>query len=230
MKNTILTMLFLFGVAMVPSCSDMMMPPQEPKALYMQMNSDATYYQPQEIGKRPEGPRDTVKKDTTGGKRDTVNPRKDTVKKAPPTIFGDLLVKLNLTAEQKPIVEKLLAEHKACIENCLKALKAAEAEIIARARKQESEIKAAVEAGTITRVQAREKLAALKASVNKALRELPIRQKVQECMKGCDAAFINALENILLPEQKLVLKTWLDARSKRGTDGKKDTVVVNPRG
>lgn len=230
MKNAILIALFFFGVTMVPSCSDVLTKPEDPQAMYAQVNSDGSYFVPQGIGERPGGPRDTVKKDTTGNKRDTTNARRDTVKKAPPTIFADLLVKLNLTPEQKSVVEKLLAEHKACTENCLKALKAAEAEVIAKARNQESEIKAALEAGRITKAQAREKLAALKASVNKTLRELPIRLNVQECIKGCDAAFINALENILTPQQKPILKAWLEARAKRSTGGKKDTVVVNPRG
>ena len=228
MKNVILSIAFLLGILMVPSCSDITTKPEEPNAMYFQVNSDGSYAEPDAVGERPN--RDSVKKDTTDRKRDTTTGRKDTVKKAPPTIFGDLLNKLNLGPDQKAIVERLLAQHKACVEECVKPLKAAEAEILAKARKQEAEIKKAVEAGTITKAQARVKLAALKANVNKALKSLPVRRSVQECIKACDATFINGLERILSADQKIILKSWLDSRAKRGTSGKKDTTDVKPRG
>lgn len=228
MKNVILSIAFLLGILMVPSCSDITTKPEEPNAMYFQVNSDGSYAEPEAVGERPN--RDSVKKDTTDRKRDTTTGRKDTVKKAPPTIFGDLLNKLNLGPDQKAIVERLLAQHKACVEECVKPLKAAEAEILAKARKQEAEIKKAVEAGTITKAQARVKLAALKANVNKALKSLPVRRSVQECIKACDATFINGLERILSADQKIILKSWLDSRAKRGTSGKKDTTDVKPRG
>lgn len=208
MKTTILYVALLFGT-LLPSCSDMTTMPEEPKAIYVQQNSDATYSLPEAIKERPN--RDTTKKDT--------------VRKAPPTIFGDLLAKLNLTPDQKVIVERLLIQHRACIDECVKPLKAAEKEILERARLQEQEIKKAVETGKITRAQAREKLFALKEKTKKALKELPVRAKVQECIKSCDAAFIDSLAKILSPDQKITLISWLDARSKRGSD-KKDTVVV----
>jgi hypothetical protein len=228
MKNVILSIAFLLGILMVPSCSDITTKPEEPNAMYFQVNGDGSYAEPEAVGERPN--RDSVKKDTTDRKRDTTTGRKDTVKKAPPTIFGDLLNKLNLGPDQNAIVERLLAQHKACVEECVKPLKAAEAEILAKARKQEAEIKKAVEAGTITKAQARVKLAALKANVNKALKSLPVRRSVQECIKACDATFINGLERILSADQKIILKSWLDSRAKRGTSGKKDTTDVKPRG
>lgn len=228
MKNTILSIALLLGIFMVPSCSDITTKPEEPNAMYFQVNSDGSYTEPEAVGERPN--KDSVKKDTTDRKRDTTSGRKDTVKKVPPTIFGDLLNKLNLGPEQKAIVERLLAQHRACVEECVKPLKAAEAEILAKARLQEAEIKKAVEAGTITKAQARAKLVALKTSVNKALKSLPVRQPVQECIKACDAAFINGLERILNSDQKIILKRWLDSRAKRGTSEKKDSTDVKPRG
>lgn len=229
MKKTILSIALLCGSFLIPACSEFYTQPEEPQQMYIQSSSDVISSDPEKIGERPN--RDTVKKDTTERKKDTTNTgRKDTVKKAPPTIFNDLLIRLELSAEQRVIVEKLLAEHRSCIENCTKPLKEAEAKILAEAKSKETEIKRAVELGKILKSEARKRLAALKASVNKALKDIPIRSKVQECMKSCDAAFINQLEKILSDKQKLVLKTWLDSRSKRGTSGKKDTVNVKPRG
>lgn len=234
MKKTILSIALLLGIFMVPSCSDITTKPEEPNAMYFQVNSDGSYIEPEAVGERPN--KDSVKKDTTerkkdttDRKRDTTSGRKDTVKKAPPTIFGDLLNKLNLGPEQKAIVERLLSQHRVCIEECVKPLKAAESEILSKARLEEAEIKKAVETGTITKAQARVRLAALKANTNSALKALP-RRSVQECIKACDATFINGLEQILTAEQKIILKAWLDSRSKRGTSGKKDTTDVKPRG
>lgn len=225
MKKTILAVALLCGSFLIPACSDFYTKPEEPQQMLVQTNSDGTFSGPEGIGERPN--RDTVKKDTTERKKDTTNKeRKDTVKKTPPTIFNDLLVRLDLNSNQKVIVEKLLAEHRSCVENCVKPLKEAEARILADARSKEAEIKKAVESGTISKSEARQRLATLKSNVNKALKELPIRSKVQECIKSCDAAFINQLERILSDRQKLVLKTWLDSRSKRGTGDKKDTIVV----
>lgn len=229
MKKTILAIALLCGSFLIPACSEFYTQPEEPQQMYVQSNSDVSFSEPEKIGERPN--RDTVKKDTTERKKDTTNTgRKDTVKKVPPTIFNDLLIRLELNAEQKVIVEKLLAEHRACIENCVKPLKEAEAKILAEAKLKEAEIKRAAESGKISKIEARQKLAALKANVNKALKNIPIRSKVQECMKSCDAAFIHQLERILSDKQKLVLKKWLDARSKRGPSDKKDTINVKPRG
>ena len=229
MKNVFLSLFAAFGIAMIPACSDVVNAPIEPQEVRSTYTPTFSDIQPIEV----DGPkRDTVKKDTTERKKDTTDRgRKDTVKRVPPTIFGDLLVKLNLSPVQKPVVEKLLAEYRSCVENCTKAMRDAEAKIFAAARAQEKEIKKAVEAGTITKAQARERLNALKKSVNEQLKNLPIRANVQECIKTCDAAFLAQLERILTPEQKLILKSWLEARTKRGTSGGgKDTVVVNPRG
>lgn len=230
MKRIILGIFATLMFTVMISCTDTMTTPQESQEFRMQINSDGSLDHIAEIGERPN--KDTVKKDTSDRKRDTVEKKRDTsskekrdtVKKQNPTIFKDLLIRLDLDSTQKSIVERLLAQHRSCIENCVKPLKEAEAAILSRARVQEQEIKKALSEGKITKAQAREKLSLLKANVNKALKEIPIRAKVQECIKGCDAAFIHELEKILYPKQKLILKTWIDSRSKRGTSDKKDTI------
>jgi hypothetical protein len=225
MKKTILALATLTFV-MAIGCSDITTQPVEPQPLYVAQNSDGSYSQLDEIKERPN--RDSVVKDTTEHKKDTTGSRKrDTVRKAPPTIFADLLIKLNLLPGQRTIVDTLLMKHKACVENCVKALKDAEAAILAAARSEEAEIKKAAESGTITKAQARKKLAELKKKVNESLKNLPIRTKVQDCIKTCDSYFINQLERILSSEQKRILKSWLESRAKRTAGGKKDT---NPRG
>lgn len=227
MKIIILSILTLIGI-ITTSCSDLVTRPEEPQAIYLQTNdnTNSLFFEP--IKERPN--RDSVKKDTVERKKDTTSNRKDTTVKPRPSVFTDLLKTLNLTDEQKPIVEKLLEEHRNCVENCLKPLRAAEAEIFTSARAREIEIKKALAAGKITKSQAREKLHALKVSVNKALKELPIRAKVQECIKSCDSAFVNSLDRVLNERQRLILKNWIESRTKRRTNGKKDSTDVKPRG
>ena len=155
---------------------------------------------------------------TNGGevreKRDSV--RKDTVNKPRPTIFGDLLVRLNLTSEQKPIVERLLAQHKTCVESCIKGLKDAEREILMNARVQEESIKTKVKNGELTKEQGRLQLRQLREETKLKLKSLP-KEKVRECVKSCDDQFIAKLKEMLTPEQKITLEKWIVSRNKRGT-------------
>jgi len=228
MKKIFLALSLFIGSLVIYSCSDMANNPNDsaPAPMYLFNSTEGSTVQT-EIGDRPN--KDTVKKDTTG--RD----RKDTVKKQPATIFNDLLIKLNLTVEQKVLVERFLNEYNSCRENCVRPLKEAERQILLTARAKEEAIKKAVKEGTISNLEARRRLTNLKKETNELLKNLPIRTKVQECLKTCDLAFINSLERILDEKQRVILKSWLDSRAKRGNvgdrkDGGKDTVVVNPKG
>ena len=233
MKNVILTVLLTFAVISIPSCTDVINQPVEPQAVYITNDS---YIQAEEVKERPN--KDSVRKDSNDRKRDTSERkkdtsetgRKDTIRKASPTIFGDLLVKLNLSQQQRKTVDLLLVKHRMCVDNCVKPLKDAEYEIFTNAKLAEAQIKKALSEGKITKVQAREKMASLKKRVANALKNLPMRTNVRECIKACDTDFINQLEKILSSEQKLVLKSWIDARAKRGKSGRKDTVDIKPRG
>lgn len=189
MRTTLLSIITILSFGLV-GCSNMGTEPTEPTQIFATYNSTEEMTQGEEVGERKPDRKDTVNKP---------KPR--------PTIFGDLLVKLNLTSEQKPVVERLLSEHKACVDACVKGLKDAEREIMINARLQEKTIKEKVKKGEITREQARIELRQLRERVNMQLKELP-KDKVRECVKSCDTTFLLKLKEILSPEQREILQKW----------------------
>ena len=213
MKTTLLSLIAVFSLAII-GCSNTETGPTEPQAMYttMVVNSDGS------ISEQP-----------------IEAPKSDTGKKVSPTPFVDLFRLLNLTPEQRPLVERLIIQHRECTQSCIETLKTAEREILMNARIEEQKIKDALKAGTITREVARREMAQLKQSTQEKLRALP-REKVRECLKGCDTQFLNSLKEILTPEQKAILERWVLSREKRGTGptdggtdgGSKDT--TNPKG
>ena len=202
MKTTLLSLIAVFSLAIV-GCSNTETGPTEPEAMYTTMgfNSDGS------ISEQP-----------------IERPNPDKGKKVAPTPFVDLLRLLNLTPEQRPLVERLLIQHRECTQSCIETLKTAEREILMNARLEEKKIKDAVKAGTITKEVARRELAQLKKSTQERLKSLP-REKVRECLQGCDTQFLNSLKEILTPEQKIILEKWIASRQKRGTTDDK-----NPKG
>jgi hypothetical protein len=202
MKTTLLSLVTVFSLAII-GCSNTETGPTEPEAMYTTMgfNSDGS------ISEQP-----------------IERPNPDKGKKVTPTPFVDLLRLLNLTPEQRPLVERLLIQHKECTQSCIETLKTAEREILMNARLEEQKIKDAVKAGTITKEVARRELAQLKKSTQERLKSLP-REKVRECLQGCDTQFLNSLKEILTPEQKIILEKWIASRQKRGTTDDK-----NPKG
>ena len=204
MKTILLAYITILSIGLI-GCSNMGTEPTDQTQPYSTYNPYDGTTQGGEVGER--------------GKKDSV--RKDTTNKPRPTIFGDLLQKLNLTAEQKPVVERLLSEHKACVDACVKGLKDAEREIIMNARLEEAKIKELLKKGEITGEQARRELRQLRERTNAELKELP-KGKVRECVKSCDNEFIAKLKQILTTEQKIILEKWIVSREKRGTtDNKK---------
>jgi len=203
MKTTLISLITVLGLMSIVGCSNTETGPTEPEAMYTTMgfNSDGS------ISEQP-----------------IERPKPDNGKKVTPSPFADLLRLLNLTPEQKPLVERLLAQHKQCTQSCIETLKTAEREILMNARLEEKKIKDAVKAGTITKEVARRELAQLKKSTQERLKSLP-REKVRECLQGCDTQFLNSLKEILTPEQKIILEKWIASRQKRGTTDDK-----NPKG
>lgn len=201
MKTSLLSIIAVLSLGVV-GCSDMTTEPTEMLETYGKYEEST---QGGEVGERR--------------KKDSV--RKDTVNKPRPTIFSDLLVKLNLTSEQKPLVERLLAQHKSCVEACVQGLKNAEREILMNARLQEESIKTKVKSGELTKEQGRQQLRQLREETKIKMKSLP-KEKVRECVKSCDTTFIQQLKEILTPEQKIILEKWIASREKRGTtDDKK---------
>lgn len=161
-------------------------------------------------------PTDTQSDMSAVGDADGNTPkRRDTPPREQGSIFRELLMKLQLTAEQKVLVDKILANYNTCTTECTRVLKTAEREILTNARIAEEQIKKDLDAGLISKTEAREKRTALRKAVNEQLKNIPIRNNVKECMQSCDAAFIKNLEPILNPDQLQMLKQWSDAKQKR---------------
>lgn len=142
--------------------------------------------------------------------------RKEVPKNTRPSIFGDLLVKLNLSREQTKIINVLLTKHKLCIENCISILKRAEREILIDAKVKENDIKSKLKAGEITQSEAREQLKDLKEKVNQALKLTIVKTNVKQCIISCDKEFLNELQRVLNSEQLIILEKWKTEKSKRG--------------
>jgi hypothetical protein len=206
MKTTLLSLITVLGLIAIVGCSNTETGPTEPESMYttMSFNSDGS------ISEQP-----------------IERPKPDNGKKVVPSPFIDLIRLLNLTSEQRPLVERLLIQHRECTQSCIETLKIAEREILMNARIEEKKIKDAVKAGTITKEVARRELAQLKQSTHEKLKALP-KDKVRECLKECDTRFLNSLKEILTPEQKIKLERWIASREKRGTD-KKDTTNTKGR-
>jgi hypothetical protein len=202
MKTTLLSLIAVFSLAII-GCSNTETGPTEPEAMYTTM---------------------VVESDGSISEQPIERPNPDKGKKVAPSPFVDLLRLLNLTPEQRPLVERLLIQHRECTQSCIETLKTAEREILMNARVEEQKIKDAVKAGTITKEVARRELAQLKKSTQERLKALP-REKVRECLKGCDTQFLNSLKEILTSEQKIILEKWIASRQKRGT-----TEDKNPKG
>ena len=113
MKTTLLSLVTVFGLMTFIGCSNTQTGPIESEAIYttMVVNSD---------GSISEQPIET--------------PKPDAGKKVTPSPFVDLLRILNLTPEQKTIVETLLKQHKECTQSCIETLKTAEREILINSR------------------------------------------------------------------------------------------------
>ncbi len=203
MKTSLLSIIAVLSLGLV-GCSNIGTEPTDSAPLYVTYNPTEEMTQGEEVGERKPDRKDTVNKP---------KPR--------PTIFGDLLVKLKLTPEQKPVVERLLAQHKSCVEACAQGLKNAEREILMNAGLQEESIKTKVKNGELTKEQGRLQLRQLREETQMKLKALP-KERVRECVKSCDTTFIQQLKEILTPEQKLILEKWIASREKRGTtDDKK---------
>jgi hypothetical protein len=203
MKTSLLSLITILGLIGIVGCSNTETSPTEPEPIHttMSFNSDGS------ISEQP-----------------IERPKPDTGKKVVPSPFVDLIRVLNLTPEQKPLVERLLIQHRECTQSCIQTLKTIEREILMNARIEEKRIKDAVKAGTITKEVARRELAQLKQSTQEKLKTLP-KNKVRECLKECDTQFLNSLKEILTPEQKITLERWIASRQKRGTTDDK-----NPKG
>jgi hypothetical protein len=154
---------------------------------------------------------------TAAAEPPTKNDRTSPSKKGNAGIFQDLLVKLDLTIEQKSLVDTLLIRHKECTANCIKILKDAERTILINTKVQNAQLKKDLDSGKITREEFRKLSNEIRKATHLELKSLPEKTKVRECLVACDSEFILRLERILNDTQKDKLKAWLELKAKRGT-------------
>jgi hypothetical protein len=128
------------------------------------------------------------------------------------------LGRLNLSAEQRGTVGRLLNAHNDCVKSALEALRAAEKAILEAAKAREREIKQQVRDGAITREEARTQLRALNQRTREALKSLPGREEARAAVKACDDAFIAALRGLLDEKQAGILDSWLTRRGQKSGD------------
>ena len=158
-----------------------------------------------------------------------VKERPGSDKRAPMSPFGRLLASLNLTPEQKAMVESMQAAHRDCAMAALEGLKTAERSILDAAKAKAEEIKSAAKAGTLSKEEARAQLRDLNKATRESIKNLPEREAARTALKACDDAFIARLGAILDENQKALLDRFVadrDARSgdkgPRGGDGSGD--------
>jgi len=204
MKTILLSIIAIFSLTII-GCSNIPTDPAESETSYLIYNPYVEQTQGEEVGDRKPG-------------------TKDTTKRPQQTIFGDLLISLNLNPEQKPIVEKLLTEYKKCVETCAQALKAAEREILMNARINQEAIVTKMKSGELTKEQGRQQLRQLREETQIKLKTLP-KDKVRDCIKTCENEFIAKLKTILTPDQNSILIRWVESRGKRGPGNPRDTTI-----
>ncbi|MBU3698924.1 MAG: hypothetical protein FGM33_02785 [Candidatus Kapabacteria bacterium] len=193
------------------ACSELGSNPAEPMAMFANVETtfdlngqpvdftDATLEMPMAVKERP-------------------NPGQ----KGPRSPFDRLLAALKLTPDQASQVETLLAAHKDCATAALEALRSAERAILDRAKAAREEAKAAVEAGTMTREEARKKMGEINKATREAIKNLPEREAARTALKACDDRFLTALRGILTETQITLLDQFIanrDARSGGGPRG-----------
>lgn len=148
-----------------------------------------------------------------------VKERPGSDKRAPMSPFDRLLASLNLTPEQKAMVERMQAAHKDCATAALEALKTAERGILDAAKAKAEEIKAAAKAGTLSKEEARAQLRDLNKATREAIKNLPEREAARTALKACDDAFLARLGSILDEKQKAILDQFIKARDSRNSGG-----------
>ena len=114
---------------------------------------------------------------------------------------------LELTAEQRGQFERLLKSYEDCIKAAREAYRAEEEAIRNRTRAAEREIRAQVEAGTMTKDEARAKMkeitTAARAAINAA------REAATKAAAECKSQLMSSIEKILTPAQLEIWRKWL---------------------
>lgn len=133
-----------------------------------------------------------------------------------PGAFHRLLGALNLTDEQAEKVQELLGKHHECVASALSVLREHVKTILDGVKEARHEVLAKLQAGEITREEARAAIREINARARQALKDSNVIARVREMLKACDQEFIEALKGILTPDQLEILQRWLDHRGNPG--------------
>lgn len=128
----------------------------------------------------------------------------------PPNPFMPLLRALQLNADQRDAVGPMLAAFHDCAHAAMKKGRETHQALIESLMEKRKEIRAALEAGEITREEAIKAIRELNARARNASND--IRGKVREAIIECEKAFYASLADILDDKQLEVLKRWLNSR------------------
>ena len=147
---------------------------------------------------------------------------------AEPGVIIDATVDMPMALE-RPAGDKK-RQHEDCAKAVRDALRASEQALMEPFKAQRDEVKAKVEAGEITKDEARALVREINAAAREALKSNPERAAAQAALQACRDAFIAGLRAVLTPDQIVVLDQWIadpgafghgkDGKGKGDKDGK----------
>jgi len=143
-----------------------------------------------------------------------------------PKRFGD---DLNLTDEQKVMMEEAKAAYNDCATEYIETIKSIHKEIFASANESRTAIMNQLKAGEITREEAHQMMRELRMNIQSALESNTDLQTAIEGLKRCQEALKTAMNDILTQEQKDKLNNR-NKPKKDDRDDKDDDNGGNGRG
>lgn len=144
-----------------------------------------------------------------------------------PFYLGRILRLLELTDEQKELIKEIIADHRDCVQEQMLILRQSEKAIIERANAERQKIMEKVQAGEMTREEARKELYKLNQATREALQNNPVRAEVMAALLDCRDALFSAIKEVLTEEQLAKFNDWLekfkefvkDRRNGKGPNG-----------
>lgn len=135
---------------------------------------------------------------------------------------------LELDSTQRRQLEGFMKAYEDCVKAAREAYRAEEEAIRNRTRAAEREIKAQVEAGTMTRDEARAKMKEISTAARTALNAA--REAANKAAADCKTTLMSSIESILRPGQLEVWKKWLDTGivpcKEKGPRETRDTIKI----
>ncbi|KAA3616562.1 MAG: hypothetical protein DWQ05_12595 [Calditrichaeota bacterium] len=119
-----------------------------------------------------------------------------------------LLVGLQLSDEQRTQVQDFLAQYRECIAVPLQEFRDEASPIIEAARAQRQTLIDSVNAGALTREEARDQLRALNLEKREELKALQVELGLLEAMCECKLSLFTNISGLLSEEQKAVYDAW----------------------